>query len=121
MAENLGRGDEVRRPTGGTVRAVDSQAARGWESLLTQAAENLDRAWTAITGDPRSRDDLSRQHRLKYELRTVKVDGAELEQWQYEVTAGGRIWYAIDDERRVLWITQAGTAHPRRTERRHHR
>jgi len=48
----------------------------------------------------------------------VKVDNAELEQWQYEVSGGGRIWYAIDDERGTLWITQAGTGHPRQTDKR---
>jgi hypothetical protein len=103
------------------VRVVDMQAGQGWAALLSQAPGNLDRAWISITADPRCREDLSRQHRLKFDLGTVKVDGAELEQWQYEVTGGGRIWYAIDDERRTLWITQAGTAHPRKTDRRRHR
>ncbi|MGK8521808.1 hypothetical protein ACRS6B_09750 [Nocardia asteroides] len=32
---------------------------------------------------------------MKYELKSVKLGGAELEQWQYEITGGGRIWYAI--------------------------
>jgi hypothetical protein len=40
-----------------------------------------------------------------------------MEQWQFEVTAGGRIWYAIDDRTRTLWITYAGTAHPKLTDR----
>ncbi|MER6951280.1 hypothetical protein ABT294_45420 [Nonomuraea sp. NPDC000554] len=86
--------------------------------MLSQVPENLDRAWIAITADPRCRDDVSRQHRLKFDLRTVKIDGLELEQWQYEVTGGGRIWYAIDDAQRVVWITQAGTGHPRQTDKR---
>jgi hypothetical protein len=90
VTEKLGRGDEARRPTG----------------------------WVVRLADPRSRNDLSRQHRLKFDLKSVKVDGAELEQWQYEVTGGGRIWFAIDDERRTLWITQAGTGHPRQTDKR---
>jgi hypothetical protein len=97
------------------VRVIDKKAARGWIDLLVQAAKNLDRAWVAITADPRCRDDLSRQHRLKYDLGTIVVDGVEMEQWQYEVTGGGRIWYAIDDERRTIWITQAGTGHPKKT------
>ncbi len=40
-----------------------------------------------------------------------------MEQWQFEVTSGGRIWYAIDDRARTLWLTHAGTAHPKRTDR----
>jgi hypothetical protein len=46
------------------------------------------------------------------------VGGAALEQWQYEVTGGGRIWYAIDDDSRTLWITRAGTGHPKQTDKR---
>ncbi|WP_207757304.1 hypothetical protein [Nonomuraea cypriaca] len=43
-----------------------------------------------------------RQHRLKGVLGLVKVGGTALEQWQYEATSGGRLWYAIDDEQRTL-------------------
>lgn len=97
---------------------IDRQAAVGWSQLPAQAPENLDRAWVAITAAPRSHDDLSRQHRLKFDPAAVKVDDLELEQWQYEVSGGGRIWYAIDDERKTLWITQAGTGHPKQTDKR---
>ncbi|WP_218002952.1 hypothetical protein [Nocardia asiatica] len=48
----------------------------------------------------------------------MKLGGVELEQWQYEITGGGRIWYAIDDADRILYLTLAGTGHPRQTERR---
>lgn len=111
-----GRGEELDRPNPWLVRAADRQAFRGWQQLLTEAAENLDRAWVAITSDPRHIDQ--RQHPLKGALGVVKVGGASLEQWQYEVTGGGRLWYAIDDENRTLWITQAGTGHPKQTDTR---
>lgn len=39
-----------------------------------------------------------------------------MEQWQYEVTSGGRIWYGIDDAKRTIWMTHAGTGHPKATE-----
>ena len=39
-----------------------------------------------------------------------------LDQWQYEVTGAGRIWYCIDDERRTLYLTLATVVHPRQTE-----
>jgi hypothetical protein len=42
--------------------------------------------------------------------------GHALERWQYEATGGGRIWYLIDDDRRTVWLTYAGTAHARETE-----
>lgn len=112
-----GRGDELHPPTAWKIIAHDRKAAAGWRDLAAQAPENLRRAWMALTADPRSSADLSRQHRLKRDLKHVKIAGAELEQWQFEVTGGGRIWYAIDDERKTLWITHAGPGHPRRTDR----
>jgi hypothetical protein len=71
LAEKLGGGDELRRPTGWVVRAIDRQAAMGWSQLCAQTRENLDRAWVAITAAPRSREDLSRRHPLKFDLKTV--------------------------------------------------
>lgn len=49
-------------------------------------------------------------------LGTATWKGESFEQWQYEVTGGGRIWYLIDDLRRVTWITHAGTGHPKATD-----
>ncbi|WP_223199378.1 hypothetical protein [Solihabitans fulvus] len=77
--------------------------------------EAVDRAWVAITSDPRRTD--GRQHRLKGHLCTIAIDGQPMEQWQFEVTSAGRIWYAIDDRTRTLWITKAGTTHPKQTDR----
>ena len=42
--------------------------------------------------------------------------GNELEQWQFEVTSAGRIWYCIDDTRRVVWMTDCSIGHPKATE-----
>ena len=39
-----------------------------------------------------------------------------LEQWQYEVTGGGRLWYCIDDGRHLVWLTDAMVGHPKVTE-----
>ena len=39
-----------------------------------------------------------------------------LDQWQYEVTAGGRIWYCPDEERRIVWVVAASPSHPKATE-----
>jgi hypothetical protein len=111
------RGDELHPPSEWKLIAYDRRAAIGWRDLAVQAPENLRRAWLALTSDPRSSADLSRQHRLKRDLKQVKVGGTEMEQWQFEVTGGGRIWYAIDDENKTLWITHAGPGHPRRTDR----
>ncbi|MGH3813505.1 MAG: hypothetical protein ACRDUV_13815 [Pseudonocardiaceae bacterium] len=112
------RGDEIGRPNPWTVRAADRRAGIGWDILLRQVPEATDRAWVCITADPRRTD--SRQHRLKGSLGLVTVGNRSMEQWQFEVTAGGRVWYGIDDAARTLWITHAGTAHPRQTDRGKH-
>jgi hypothetical protein len=39
-----------------------------------------------------------------------------MEQWQYEVTSAGRLWYCIDDKRRTVWLTDAMPGHPKATE-----
>ncbi len=39
-----GRGQDVPRPKPWIVRFADRRAAEGWNQLLTQALENLDRA-----------------------------------------------------------------------------
>lgn len=98
--------ERTDRPEG--TRRVPGQCAR--------RPENLDRARVAMTSEPRRID--RRQHPLKGSLGIVKVGGGALRQWQYEVTSGGRIWFAIDDENRTPWITYAGTGHPRRTDTR---
>ena len=53
---------------------------------------------------------------LKGALSTHVIGGRTLDQWQYEVTGGGRIWYCPDGEARVVWIVMAGTAHPKATD-----
>lgn len=111
-----GRGAEIPRPKPWIVRAADRQAYQGWQRLLTTVPDNLDRAWMAMTGNPRHIDQ--RQHPLKGQLGVVKLGSAALDQWQYEVTGAGRIWYAIDDESRTLWITRAGAGHPKPTDTR---
>jgi hypothetical protein len=39
-----------------------------------------------------------------------------LPQWQYEVTAGGRIWYCPDARHRIVWVVAASPSHPKATE-----
>jgi len=74
-------------------------------------------AWTHLRREPRDRSVSSaRVHRLKGELGKRAIGGKELEQWQYEVTGAGRIWYCPDDARRVVFITWASTGHPRQTD-----
>jgi hypothetical protein len=102
------------RPGGWDFRFANNDAASGWEKICSAAPANARTAWERITADPRRRDD--RQHRLRGGLGSRVINGEGLEQWQYEVTGGGRLWYCIDDGRRLVWLTEASPGHPKATE-----
>lgn len=111
------RGDRVAPPPARgewDLRFGDQRAVEGWDRLCSQAPGPASAAWTALRTDPRARSQ--RQHPLKGDYASRSVGGREIEQWQYEVTGGGRIWYCIDDERRVVYLTLAIIGHPRQTE-----
>ena len=113
------RGDRVAppaRPGGWEARFATSEAAKGWEQLYQVAKANTWEAWVVLTERPTQPENPGRQHRLRGELGTRVVSGKVLDQWQYEVTAGGRIWYCPDPERRIVWLVAASPAHPKRTE-----
>jgi hypothetical protein len=57
-----------------------------------------------------------RQHPLKGPLATHCVHGDVLDQWQYEVTSGGRIWYCPDPVKRIVWLIRVGPGHPKETD-----
>jgi hypothetical protein len=99
---------------GWDFRFATTDAIKGWEQICSAAPANARSAWARITTDPRQRD--SRQHPLKGSLGSRLVNGTDMEQWQYEVTAGGRIWYRIDDGRVTVWMTDASVGHPKATE-----
>jgi hypothetical protein len=113
------RGDRVAppgRPGGWEARFATTEAAKGWEELCRVARANTWEAWIVLTERPTRPQNPARQHRLRGQLAERAIGGRTLEQWQYEVTAGGRVWYCPDAERRVVWVVAAGPAHPKATE-----
>jgi len=107
------RGDRVAPPPasgGWDLRFGDAAAVEGWDQLSRHAPGPTLAAWTILRTDPRRRG--ARQHPLKGELAMRIIGGRQLEQWQFEVTGAGRIWYAIDDERRVVILSFAAVGHP---------
>ena len=82
--------------------------------MCAAAPANARAAWERIAADLRQRSE--RQHPLRGNLGTRLVNDETLEQWQYEVTGGGRPWYCIDDQRRTVWLTDAMPGHPKATE-----
>ncbi len=103
-----------RRPAAGSSASGPSDAAKGWEKVCAAVPGNARVAWEKIPADPRERTD--RQHPLKGSPGTRMVNGEDMEQWQYEVTGGGRLWYVIDDQNKTVWLTEATTGHPKATE-----
>jgi hypothetical protein len=93
-----------------------SEAAKNWIDLCAQAPGNALEAWLLLRAEPAPRAHTARHHPLKGPLSTGNYRGAALPQWQYEVTAGGRIWYLVDIERRRVYLMFAGTGHPKATE-----
>ena len=101
-------------PGGWDFRYATSDAVSGWEKVCTAAPGNARTAWERITTDPKERSE--RQHPLRGTLGSRLINGETLEQWQYEVTGAGRLWYCIDDSRRIVWLTNATPGHPKATE-----
>jgi hypothetical protein len=113
------RGDRVAppgKPGGWEARFATSEAAKGWETLCQTAKSNTWEAWIVLTERPTAPVNAARQHRLYGSLGHREIGGRHLEQWQYEVTAGGRIWYCPDPDRKIVWVIAAGPAHPKATE-----
>lgn len=113
------RGDRVappRRPGGWEARFAASDAAKGWEELCRVARGNTWEAWIVLTERPTHPENPARQHRLRGQLATRDISGRTLDQWQYEVAAGGRIWYCPDEGRRIVWVVAASPSHPDATE-----
>lgn len=99
---------------GWDLRYATSDAVKGWEQICSAAPSNARTAWEQLTLEPRERS--SRQHPLKGSLGHRSVNGVDMEQWQYEVTAAGRLWYCIDDGSKTIWLTGAYVGHPKATE-----
>ena len=114
MCRSAGNGSRHRQlsvgGTSATGPATQPRVGRRSARLLLGARA----AWEKITADPRTRTD--RQHPLKGSLGTRTVNGDDMEQWQYEVTGGGRLWYVIDDKNKTVWLTEAMPGHPKATE-----
>jgi hypothetical protein len=115
------RGDRAAPPRVGAeydIRFDNAESAKGWDELGRAAPTNLRRAYETIRATPRPIPSTERHHRLHGSLSIASRRGADLEQWQFEVTGGGRIWYLVEETTRTVWITYAGTGHPKATDRR---
>ena len=87
------RGDRAAPPRVGQeydIRFDNAESAKGWDELARTVPANLRRAFETIRDTPRPTPSTERHHRLHGSLATASRRGTDLEQWQFEVTAGGR-------------------------------
>ncbi|MFF0412440.1 hypothetical protein ACFYUY_18640 [Kitasatospora sp. NPDC004745] len=77
---------------------------------------NTRRCFEALRANPLARSDPDRQHRLRGRLATRVFGGVELPQWEYEVTAGGRMRYLVDEAARTVHLVYASPRHPKDTD-----
>jgi hypothetical protein len=113
------RGDDVPSPPISgewRLRFATNEAAKGWGDLCAEAPGNTRRCFEALRTNPQSLTDPDRQHRLRGRLATRVLGGAELPQWEYEVTAGGRVRYLIDEPARTVHLVYASPRHPKDTD-----
>jgi len=114
----------VARPTKLTEYELffaDAAAQRGWVDLRATAKNALADAWDYLTEHP-TKFDANRCYQLRGDSATALIDGIPLPHWQYKITNGGRLWYAVDEPSpktktpgRVI-ITRAATGHPNETD-----
>ncbi|MCO5996099.1 hypothetical protein [Actinoallomurus rhizosphaericola] len=113
------RGDDVAPPPVGDewrLRFATNDAAKGWAELCNEAPGNTRRCYEALRSNPLSSGDPDRQHRLRGRLATAILAGAEYPQWEYEVTAGGRVRYLVDQNKRIVHLVYASPRHPKDTD-----
>lgn len=94
-----------------------SDAATGWEELCRHVLASTRRCLDILQTAPRSATNPDRQHRLRGDLGSLRYNGKNVEQWEYEVTSGGRVRYIIDDQTRTVWLVYASPRHPKDTDR----
>src|SRR5262249_55194964 len=104
------------RPTDWDVLLHSTEAAKGWDELCRTAPGNMWEAWVILRERPTRPVNPERQHILRGSLRARDIKGKVLEQWQYEVTSGGRIWYCPNPDKQLVWVTHAGPGHPKPTD-----
>lgn len=116
------RGHKVPRPASGKdwdIIPDTREAGEAWDQQLTSHGNALAEAWDLLTRNPRQRTE--RNHQLRGDLGYRSRGGLPLEQWQYEFSGPGRIWYCIDDDNHTVWLTEVRSGHPGQTDTRRRR
>lgn len=81
--------------------------------METQFSGTCAKAKARLKVAPTTRSDV--QKPLRGTLAQRSVGGVQMQQWQYDISSGARLWYCVDPNHRVVWLTLAATDHPRAT------
>lgn len=98
------------------LRNTANEAAKGWGELAAEAPGDTRRCFEAPRGDPLRQTDPDRQHRLRGRLATGTLGGRAYPQGEFEVTAGARVRYPVDELRRTVHLVYAAPRHPEDTD-----
>lgn len=98
------------------VKPASSQAEKAWKKALAQEPEIMEAERTRLRTRPLDRNDNPRRtHQLRGSLAERKIQGQRYEQWQHEITGGGRVWYCPDKANRIIYVTHVSLSHPKET------
>ena len=109
------RGEQVPPPPAEDeweLRYATKQAL-AFPEMEKQFPGNCAEAKARLKVAPTTRTDV--QKRLRGSLGTRSIAGVEMDQWQYDIASGARLWYCVDSDKSIVWLTLAAMGHPRST------
>ena len=98
------------------IKPASAQVKKQWEQAFNLEPIIMAEERIRLQKRPLDRgQNPARTHRLRGPLATRKIAGIFHEQWQHEITSSGRIWYCLDREKRIIWVTLVSLTHPKKT------
>lgn len=100
-----------------TVRPVSARAQKEWEQSRAAEPDLMSALRERLRLCPLDRsENPNRTHQLKPPLAEKVVGGKKLQQWQHELSGGGRVFYCPDRTDRIVWVTKVDLTHPKEAE-----
>lgn len=110
------RGQQVPPPPTGDewdLRYATKESL-AFTEMEKQFPGNTAEAKERLKGAPTTRSDV--QKPLRGSLGKRVLGGVEMAQWQYDISSGARLWYCVDLDKQIVWLTLAAMGHPRATD-----
>ena len=110
------RGDQVPPPAkdGEWELRYATKSSLALIEMEKQFPGNVAEAKARLKTAPTTRS--SAQKRLRDVLGTRVINGVVMDQWQIDISSSARLWYCVDEDAHVVWLTLAAGGHPRATE-----